>query len=103
MRLWGGTYGRTETGENCPMWNHRSSAPPGPLPKKENRKEKKEKKRKKKRREKKREKKETNNGEEKNEKKEKSEKKASFGGSPIDKIQPHNERKLLSCCFKQVN
>ena len=23
---------RTETGENCPMWNHRSSAPPGPLP-----------------------------------------------------------------------
>ena len=31
-RLPGG--GRTETGENCPMWNHRSSAPPGPLPKK---------------------------------------------------------------------
>ena len=23
-----------ETGENCPVWNHRSSAPPGPLPKK---------------------------------------------------------------------
>ena len=28
------TDGRTETGENCPMWNHRSSAPPRPLPKK---------------------------------------------------------------------
>ena len=26
---------KTETGENCPMWNHRSSAPPGPLPKKD--------------------------------------------------------------------
>ena len=24
---------KTETGENCPMWNHRSSVPPGPLPK----------------------------------------------------------------------
>ena len=39
LRLGGGggrTDGRTETGENCPMWNHRSSAPPGPLPKKEN-------------------------------------------------------------------
>ena len=23
---------KMETGENCPMWNHRSSAPPGPLP-----------------------------------------------------------------------
>ena len=38
LRLAGGggrTDGRkTETGENCPMWNHRSSAPPGPLPKK---------------------------------------------------------------------
>ena len=37
LRLGGGggrTDGRTETGENCPMWNHRSSAPPGPLPKK---------------------------------------------------------------------
>ena len=33
LRLGGGTDGRTETGENCPMWNHRSSAPPGPLPK----------------------------------------------------------------------
>ena len=35
LRLGGGggrTDGRTETGENCPMWNHRSSAPPGPLP-----------------------------------------------------------------------
>ena len=32
--LKGGTYGRTETGENRPVWNHRSSAPPGPLPKK---------------------------------------------------------------------
>ena len=30
------THGHTETGENCPMWNHRSSAPPGPLPKKHN-------------------------------------------------------------------
>ena len=29
------TDGRTETEENCPMWNHRSSALPGPLPKKE--------------------------------------------------------------------
>ena len=28
-----------ETGENCPMWNHRSSAPPGPLPKKDIKKE----------------------------------------------------------------
>ena len=26
---------KTETGENRPVWNHRSSAPPGPLPKKE--------------------------------------------------------------------
>ena len=36
LRRWGGrTYVRkTETGKNCPMWNHRSSAPPGPLPKK---------------------------------------------------------------------
>ena len=25
--------GQKETGENCHMWNHRSSAPPGPLPK----------------------------------------------------------------------
>ena len=33
LRL-GGGGGRTETGENCPMWNHRSSAPTGPLPKK---------------------------------------------------------------------
>ena len=37
LRGGGGTDGqtdrRTETGENCPMWNHRSSAPPGPLPK----------------------------------------------------------------------
>ena len=59
--------------------------------KKEKRQEKKREEKKKKR-EKKREKKETNDGEEKNEKKEKSEKKASFGRSPIDKIQPHNER-----------
>ena len=29
-----GGDGRTETVENCPMWNHMSSAPPGPLPKK---------------------------------------------------------------------
>ena len=36
LRLWGGgDVRKTETGENCPMWNHRSSAPPGPLPKKE--------------------------------------------------------------------
>ena len=62
-------------------------------------KKKEKKKRKKKRREKKREKKETNNGEEKNEKKEKSEKKASFGGSPIDKIQPHNENKIAELLF----
>ena len=38
LRFWGGTDRRTdrhtETGENCSMWNHRSSAPPGPLPKK---------------------------------------------------------------------
>ena len=33
LRLGGGR--RPETGENCPMWNHRSSAPSGPLPKKE--------------------------------------------------------------------
>ena len=34
LRLWGGgDVRKTETGENCPMWNHRSSAPPGPLPK----------------------------------------------------------------------
>ena len=33
LRL-GGDGRKTETGENCPMWNHRSSAPPGPLPKK---------------------------------------------------------------------
>ena len=37
LRLGGGGDGRTEngnqTGENCPMWNHTSSAPPGPLPK----------------------------------------------------------------------
>ena len=25
-----------ETGENRPVWNHRSSAPPGPLPKRRN-------------------------------------------------------------------
>ena len=32
-RLWeGGTDGRKP--ENFPVWNHRSSAPPGPLPKK---------------------------------------------------------------------
>ena len=42
FEAWGGG-GRTdgkrkpETGENCPMWNHRSSAPPGPLPKIEER------------------------------------------------------------------
>ena len=32
-----GGDGRTETVENCPMWNHRSSAPPWPprCPKKE--------------------------------------------------------------------
>ena len=35
LRLWGGgDVRKTETGENFPMWNHRSSAPPGPLPKK---------------------------------------------------------------------
>ena len=34
LRLWEGGDG-TETGKNCPMWDHRSSAPPGPLPKKE--------------------------------------------------------------------
>ena len=31
LRL-GGGGGRTETGENRPVWNHKSSAPPGPLP-----------------------------------------------------------------------
>ena len=41
-RLWeGGTDGRTDgwtdgNRKNRPMWNHRSSAPPGPLPKREN-------------------------------------------------------------------
>ena len=35
LRLWGGgDVRKTETGENCPMWNHRSLAPLGPLPKK---------------------------------------------------------------------
>ena len=29
----GGGERKTEK-QNCPMWNHRSSAPPGPLPKK---------------------------------------------------------------------
>ena len=29
---------KMETGENCPMWNHRSSAPLGPLHKKKKRK-----------------------------------------------------------------
>ena len=29
----GGEVRKTETGEYCPMWNHRSSAPPGSLPK----------------------------------------------------------------------
>ena len=34
LRLWeGGTGRKTETGENCLLWNHRSLAPPGPLPK----------------------------------------------------------------------
>ena len=38
LRFGGGSKGgdgHTKTGENCPKWNHRSSAPPGPLPKKE--------------------------------------------------------------------
>ena len=35
-RLRGGTDGRTDGNRKiCPMWNHRSSAPPGPLPKKQ--------------------------------------------------------------------
>ena len=46
-RLGGGTDGRTDgrTDGNrkiCPMWNHRSSAPPGPLPKKTRRKKEKD-------------------------------------------------------------
>ena len=48
LRLGGGGDGRTdrrtETGENCPMWNHRSSAPPGPLPKRKQMREKERKK-----------------------------------------------------------
>ena len=28
---------QTETGENCALWNHRSLAPPGPLPKRRRR------------------------------------------------------------------
>ena len=34
MALGGTLDGETEK-QNCPMWNHRSSAPPGPLPKRE--------------------------------------------------------------------
>ena len=47
----------------------------------------------KKRKEKKRGKKKQRMGKKSNEKKEKSEKKAIFGRCPIDKIQPHNERR----------
>ena len=31
--IWTDRRWKTETGENCPMWSHRSSTPPGPLPK----------------------------------------------------------------------
>ena len=34
MKLWGGEDMEKPDRKNCPVWNHRSSAPPGPLPKK---------------------------------------------------------------------
>ena len=37
LRSWGGGQrkrkGKQKERKNCPVWNHRSSAPPGPLPK----------------------------------------------------------------------
>ena len=35
LRLLGGGRRNTSSEKNCPVWNHRSSAPPRPLPKNE--------------------------------------------------------------------
>ena len=38
LGLRGGCWTLTSDRKNCPVWNHRSSTPPGPLPKKEQKK-----------------------------------------------------------------